>query len=46
MNECENCGRSLEEALLTLPWEDDDNMYAYKTCPFCGHKNIIYDDDD
>lgn len=46
MDECENCGRSLEGGSFTLPWEDDDNMYAYIICPYCRHKNTIYEDDD
>lgn len=46
MNECENCGRSLEGGSFTLPWEEDDNMYAYIICPYCRHKSTIYEDED
>lgn len=49
MDECMSCGWSLDGGGLTLPWEDDDNEYAYITCPHCGAKNIVYgygEDDD
>lgn len=47
--ECENCGQSLARGVLTLPWEDGNNPYAYVTCPYCGHENTVYgygEDDD
>ncbi len=28
--------------VLTLPWEDGDNEYAYVTCPHCGAENTQY----
>lgn len=40
MDNCVNCGFSLESGILTLPWEDGDNPYAYATCPHCGAENI------
>ena len=42
MEYCENCHLSLENAELTLPWEDGDNRYAYVTCLHCGWKTIQY----
>lgn len=46
--ECENCGQSLDRGVLTLPWEDGNNPYAYVTCPYCGHENTVcgYSEDD
>ena len=47
--ECENCGQSLDRGVLTLPWEDGNNPYAYVTCPYCRHENTVYgygEDDD
>ena len=44
--ECEHCGMPLNGASYTLPWEDDDNPYGYYTCPYCGHQNVDYTDDD
>ena len=49
MDVCECCGRSLAEGVITLPWEDGDNEYAYVTCPHCGAENTQYgfgEDDD
>jgi DNA-directed RNA polymerase subunit RPC12/RpoP len=49
MNECINCQQSLAGGVLTLPWEDGDNKYAYVTCPHCGFENVQYgygEDDD
>jgi RNase P subunit RPR2 len=41
--ECESCQQTLtEKAVLTLPWEDGNNRYAYVRCPWCGHKNTVY----
>lgn len=39
--DCLNCQQSLEGAVLTLPWEDGDNEYAYVTCPYCRYENIV-----
>ena len=36
---CYRCGRSLEGAEYTLPWEDGDNPHAYVICPYCRAKN-------
>ncbi len=46
--DCVCCGRSLAGGVLTLPWEDGDNEYAYVTCPHCGEENIQdgYGEDD
>ena len=48
MDTCVNCGCSLQGGVLTLPWEDGDNPYAYVTCPCCGEENIQegYGEDD
>ena len=49
MDVCECCGRPLAGGVLTLPWEDGDNEYAYVTCPHCGAENTQYgygEDDD
>lgn len=46
---CENCGKDLKGARLTLPWEDGNNSHAYVICPRCRVKNIMYgygEDDD
>jgi DNA-directed RNA polymerase subunit RPC12/RpoP len=40
MEDCINCQQPLKGGGLTLPWEDEDNAYAYVTCPHCGHENI------
>ena len=47
--ECESCGRSLDNAVLILPWEDGNNPMAYVICPHCRHKKAVYgygEDDD
>lgn len=47
--ECESCGRSLENGVLVLPWEDGNNPMTYVICPHCRHKNTVYgygEDDD
>ena len=49
MDECVDCGCSLEGCGVTLPWEDGDNPEAYVICPRCGAKNTVYgygEDDD
>lgn len=48
MKTCESCGQPLNKGVLTLPWEDGDNPYAYVQCPYCGYKNIMegYGSDD
>lgn len=48
MDECIQCQHSLKGACVTLPWEDDDNPYAYIKCPSCGYENIVegYGEDD
>ena len=38
---CINCQKSLQGGVLTLPWEDGDNEYAYVTCPYCRYENIV-----
>lgn len=38
---CINCQKPLKAAVLTLPWEDGDNPYAYVTCPHCRYENIV-----
>lgn len=46
---CLCCGQSIDNAELTLPWEDGDNEDAYVTCPNCGFEMIQYgygEDDD
>lgn len=48
MNTCECWGCSLKGTVLTLPWEDGYNSYAYVTCPSCGYENIeeVFGEDD
>ena len=49
MDECIECGWSLDGGELILPWEDGDNSCAYVICPHCGCENIVYgygEDDD
>ena len=41
-NECVKCGLLLDGGILTLPWEDGDNCYAYVTCPHCGYENYMF----
>lgn len=45
---CLKCGQEIKRAILTLPWEDGDNPYAYVRCPYCGYENIQagYGEDD
>ncbi|MFD1484796.1 hypothetical protein ACFQ5J_06090 [Lacticaseibacillus baoqingensis] len=46
---CTNCGRSIADANLTLPWEAGNNPSAYVRCPHCGYDNILSgfgEDDD
>lgn len=38
---CISCQKSLQRGVLTLPWEDGDNRYAYVTCPHCRYENIV-----
>ncbi|MGO5337922.1 hypothetical protein ACTQZS_14175 [Bilifractor sp. LCP19S3_H10] len=45
-DECENCERSLKGGVYVSAWEDGDNEYPYVICPYCGHKNILYVEDD
>ena len=39
---CESCGRSLDNGILVLPWEDGNNPTAYVICSHCRHKNTVY----
>lgn len=42
MGDCIECGMSLDGGVLFLPWEDDDNEYAFIICPHCGEHNEQY----
>ena len=39
---CESCGRSLDNGILVLPWENGNNPTAYVICSHCRHKNTVY----
>ena len=38
---CESCGRSLDNGILVLPWENGNNPTAYVICSHCRHKNTV-----
>ena len=38
---CESCGRSQDNGILVLPWEDGNNPTAYVICSHCRHKNTV-----
>lgn len=40
--EWKSCGRSLDNGVLVLPWEEGDNPMAYVVCPHCRRKNTVY----
>lgn len=42
MDECMECGKSLVNEDVILPWEEGGNPNAFIRCPRCGFENIVY----